>query len=41
MDYLLPKQVEKHGLQRSQLRLNENVMKKIIQNYTKEAEFEI
>ena len=37
MDYLLPKQVEKHGLQRSQLRLNENVMKKIIQNYTKEA----
>ena len=37
MDFLLPKQVEKHGMQKSQLRLSESVMQKIIQLYTKEA----
>ncbi len=37
MDFILPKQVKKHGMQKSQLRLSESVMQKIIQLYTKEA----
>lgn len=37
MDYLLPKQRKAHGMEKSQLRLSENVMRRIIQSYTKEA----
>ena len=35
--YLLPKQLEAHGLQRSQLQLSEKMMRTIIREYTREA----
>ncbi len=35
--YLLPKQLEKHGLKKSMLRLKDGVMESIISGYTREA----
>ena len=36
-DHLLPKQIEKHGLKRSQLRISDAAMREIISDYTREA----
>lgn len=35
--YLIPKQLEKHGIKKSQLTINSKALEKIIQNYTREA----
>ncbi len=37
MDYLLPKQLKEHGLEENKLTISENAMKKVINNYTREA----
>ncbi|GAA4704897.1 endopeptidase La [Brevibacillus fulvus] len=36
-DYLLPKQIEEHGLSKDKLKVNEDAMMKIIRQYTREA----
>ncbi len=36
-DYLLPKQIEEHGLSKDKLRVNEEAMLKIIRQYTRES----
>nr|4GIT_A Chain A, Lon protease [Brevibacillus thermoruber]4GIT_B Chain B, Lon protease [Brevibacillus thermoruber] len=36
-DYLLPKQMEEHGLGRDKLQMNEEAMLKVIRQYTREA----
>lgn len=35
--YLIPKQLQKHGIKKSQLSINTKAIEKIIQNYTREA----
>lgn len=35
--YLMPKQMKKHGLKKSQLVVEEDALKKVIRNYTREA----
>jgi ATP-dependent Lon protease len=35
--YLLPKQLDSHGLQRSQLKLSDKVLRSVIREYTREA----
>jgi ATP-dependent Lon protease len=37
MRYLLPKQRQEHGLQKKQMTLSENALKKVIREYTREA----
>ncbi len=36
-DYLIPKQMKKHGLKKSQLSINDTALRTIISHYTKEA----
>ena len=36
-EYLIPKQIEKHGLQKNQLSISKKVVWKLAKNYTKEA----
>lgn len=36
-DYLLPKQLEKHGLKKGQVRMDEDIINQIILHYTKET----
>ncbi|MDR3313469.1 MAG: endopeptidase La [Oscillospiraceae bacterium] len=36
-DHLLPKQIKKHGLQKSQLRLHDDCLRAVIDGYTREA----
>ena len=36
-DHLLPKQLKKHGLKKSQLRMGDNVIRRIITGYTRES----